>query len=360
MPDIKDDPSPQGHGQLVPTPNSERCLDTTQLYNLEQSFRCWCKSSKRPDHRISRDRILLIFLLIRYTGARLNEVLNLDFAKDFDSDRNTVRFCKRHASQELNSREVQIPKTISAEIQTIASDSAKRWPGGSMFRIDPAHVRRKFYQQSAMIGVPSRLGTPESIRKSRAVELMRNNMPLQVVQKILGHSNPSLAASYVEFSDTEISHVANYFADRENRRKTSARNSFFGKISTIHRGSIQTMVEVVSVSGNVIISVITSHSLSRLGLKPGMLITAEVKAPSIQLCIDQDAPNCSAENMFQGKVCRIAKNSTTAEVVVQLPDGTELCAVITEKIRKQMDIHNQAILWVFFGAFAVVLHVNDR
>ena len=184
-------------------------------------------------------------------------------------------------------------------------------------------------------------------------------MPLQVVQKILGHSTPNLAASYVEFSDTEISHVANYFADRENRRKTSARNSFFGKISTIRKGDIQTIVEVVSVSGNVITSIITSHSLTRIGLKHGMLITAEVKAPWIQLCKDQDAPKCSAENMFQGTVSRITKNRMTAEVVVRLPDGTELCAIITEKIRRQMDIHNQSTLWVFFDAFAVVLHINS-
>ena len=95
-----------------------------------------------------------------------------------------------------------------------------------------------FTNRPTTIGIPSSLGTPETIRKSRAVELMRSNMPLQVVQKILGHSTPNLAASYVEFSDTEISQVAKYFADRENNRKTSARNSFFGKINTIHKGAI--------------------------------------------------------------------------------------------------------------------------
>jgi molybdate transport system regulatory protein len=282
----------------------------------------------------------------------LNEVLSLDPAKDFDPDKNIVRFGKRQSGKELNSREVRIPGAISADIQALTR------PGGSTLRIDPAHVRRKFYEQAVSIGIPRGLGTPKTIRKSRAVELMRSNMPLQVVQKILGHSTPNLAASYAEFSDTEISHVAKYFADRENHRKTSARNSFFGKINAIYKGDIQTIVEVVSVSGNIITSIITSDSLARIGLQPGMLITAEVKAPWIQLCKDRKAPNCSAENIFQGTVCRIGKNRTTAEVVVQLPDGTELCAIITEKSRKQMDIHDQDILWVFFDAFAVVLRVD--
>ena len=288
----------------------------------------------------------------------MNEALSLDPASDFDLDNNIIRLGKRHGGKDFNSREVQIPGAISADIRTMTIDSASKWAGGSVFRIDPAHVRRKFYERAASITIPSSLGTPETIRKSRAVELMRSNMPLPVIQKILGHSTPNLAASYVEFSDTEIGHVAKYFADRENKRKTSARNSFFGKISTIRTGDIQALVEVVSVSGNVITSIITSGSLTRIGLKPGMLVTAEVKAPWIQLCKDRNAPNCSAENLFQGTVCRITKNRTTAEVVVRLPDSTELCAIITEKIRRQMDIQNEDLLWVFFDAFAVVLHVD--
>jgi molybdate transport system regulatory protein len=288
----------------------------------------------------------------------LNEVLSLDLSKDFDHDQHTIRFSKRHTGKDASSREVQIPETISADIRTMTADAELRWPGGSIFRIDPAHVRRKFYEQAVTIGVQRGLGTPETIRKSRAVELMRSNMPLQVVQKILGHSTPNLAASYVEFSDTEICQVARYFADRESNRKTSARNSFFGKINTIHKGEIQTVVEVLSVGGNIITTIITSHSLARLGLKPGMLITAEIKAPWIQLCKDRNAPICSADNMFQGTVCQVMNNHTTAEVVVRLSDGTELCAVISERTRKEMDIQNQDILWAIFDAFAVVLHVD--
>ena len=359
MPDIKDaPPPPPSHSRLLPVPDSERCLDTRQLQDLEHSFRQWVISSKRADHRNARDRVLLVFLIIRYTGARLNEVLSLDLSEDFDRDSNTIRFCKRHSGKDSNSREVQIPESISADIQAMTSDSDSRWPGGSVFRIDPAHVRRKFYEQAVAIGIQRSLGSPETIRKSRAVELMRSNMPLQVVQKIMGHSTPNLAASYVEFSDTEIGQVARYFADRENNRKTSARNSFYGKIYTILKGEIQTLVDVVSMSGNSITSIITNGSLARLGLKPGMLITAEVKAPWIQLYKSENAPNCSADNIFQGTVYQITKNRATAEIVVRLSDGTDLCAIITEKTRKQMDIQNQDILWALFDSFAVVIHVD--
>jgi molybdate transport system regulatory protein len=89
-----------------------------------------------------------------------------------------------------------------------------------------------------------------------------------------------------------------------------------------------------------------------------MLVTAEVKAPWIQLCRGDTAPICSAENIFSGVVSRITGSRTTAEVVVLLPDGTELCAIISEKSRRQMAIRDGDQLFAMFDALAVVLHVD--
>jgi molybdate transport system regulatory protein len=343
---------------LTPIPDSGRCLDAQRLYALEQSFREWVQSSGRADIRHARKRILLIFLIIRYTGARLNETLSLDLSKDFDGATGGIRFCKRHPDTETGCREVRIPEAVCEEIGSIAADLRSVWPEAAMLRVDPAHVRKSFYRRAEAICIHSSLGAPESIRKSRAVELMQSNMPLQVVQKILGQSTPNLTASLVEFSEAEISQVAKYFADRENNRKTSARNAFYGKISSIQRGSVQTAVEVITPSGNTVTSIITTNSLVRIGLKKGMLVTAEVKAPLIQLCAGQKAPNCSAENVFQGTVCEITGNRTTAEIVARLADGTELCAIISEKNRRQMAIRQGDVIWAFFNAFSVVLHVD--
>jgi molybdate transport system regulatory protein len=48
----------------------------------------------------------------------------------------------------------------------------------------------------------------------------------------------------------------------------------------------------------------------------------------------------------------------TSEVVVRLPDGTELCSVITEESAKRLDLKITDPLWVVFNAFAVVLHID--
>src|SRR4030065_2394677 len=72
------------HARIVSMPDEGQCLDTVQMNRLEQSFRSWAKGPLRADVRLSRRRILLIFLLIRYTGAKLREVLALNPFHDID------------------------------------------------------------------------------------------------------------------------------------------------------------------------------------------------------------------------------------------------------------------------------------
>ena len=74
-------PTVPDHARILTGPGSGRCLDTIQLNRLELAFREWADSRRRI-LGFSRKRVLLIFLLIRYTGARLNEVLDLDLKKD--------------------------------------------------------------------------------------------------------------------------------------------------------------------------------------------------------------------------------------------------------------------------------------
>jgi molybdate transport system regulatory protein len=227
-----------------------------------------------------------------------------------------------------------------------------------IFKIDPAHVRRKFYDCAEAAGIARELGTPEAIRRSRAVELMQSNVPLPVVQKIMGHSTPNLAASYVEFSDDEIRKVERFHVERENQRKTSARNSFFGKIDKVQIGDVQTAIEIVSIDGQKIYSVITNYSQGRLGLKTGSLVAAEVKAPWVVLYKGVEEPACTAENRFNGTVLRVLKGKVNSEVVVQITGNTELCSILTEKSRKMLKIEKGDTVWAVFNATTVVIHAD--
>ncbi|MHC1729105.1 MAG: TOBE domain-containing protein [Syntrophobacteraceae bacterium] len=350
--------SAKSHSRILSGSEPLRCLDLLQLQQLEESFRRWAKSPGKTSLQLSRKRIFLIFLLIRYTGARLNEVLSLDPSGDIDCDKQVVRFRKTGAGDNVPLREVQIPEMLSAEIRKILQELLLTKAHGKNFWVDPSHVRRKFYERAEAIGISRELGTPEIIRRSRAVELMQSDVPLPVVQKILGHSTPNLAASYVEFSDDEIQRAARYFADRESRRKTSARNAFFGKIDTVQIGDVQTVVELVSLGGSRVCSIITNYSQQRLGLKPGTLATAEVKAPWVALYKGEEEPHCSADNRYCGKVCRITRGKLMTEIIVRIPDSTELCSIITEKSKQTLNIKEDDTVWVAFSAFSVVIHTD--
>ena len=346
------------HGRIVSVPKGSRYLDPVQLNQLEQGFREWAQDTPRSDVRLSRKRILLIFLLIRYTGAKLNEVLALDPFRDINLDRQSVVFEKPDAAPDRPPREVQIPERLSQEIQTTLDDIAFKKSRGGLFNVDPGHVRRKFYERASACGFPKGLGGPDAIRKSRAVELMQSNMPLPVVQKILGHSTPNLTASFVSFSDDDIRQVAKFFLEKESYRKTSARNTFFGKISAIQKGDIQSKVELVTIGGDQVTTVITNHSLDRLGLKVGTLITAAVKASWVVLQKGDEEPKCTAENKFKGTIDRITKGQVLTEYVVHIADGTELCSLVTSETSRRLDLGENDPVWAIFNSFAAVLHLD--
>jgi molybdate transport system regulatory protein len=351
-------PETTSHARIVAVPDASRCLDTVQLNRLEQTFRQWTEGAARLDVRLSRKRILLIFLLIRYTGAKLNEVLALNPFQDIDPDKQSVIFGKADATPSRPPREVQMPESLSQEIQAALEDTVFKQSLGSLFNVDPGHIRRKFYERAVACGFPKELGGPDAIRKARAVELLQNSVPLPVVQRILGHSTPNLTAAFVSFSDEDIRRVTRFFMEKESRRKTSARNAFFGKISAIQRGDIQARVELVTIGGYCLTTVITNNSLARLGLKAGTLVTAEVKAPWVVLQKGDDEPECSAENKLHGTIDRIIKGKVTTEYVVRIPDGTELCSVVTSDSSRRLDLHENDSAWAIFNSFSVVLHLD--
>ncbi|RLB84298.1 MAG: transporter [Deltaproteobacteria bacterium] len=351
-------PKDINHVRILSAPDKKQCLDAVQLSQLEESFRKWAEGSQRRDVCLSRRRILLIFLLIRYTGGKLNEVLALDPFNDIDHDRQLVLFYNTDPDSETKSRQVQISESLSREIQSTLADPAFKDSFPNLFDIDPGFVRRKFYERAEACGFLKHLGGPEMIRKARAVELMHSNMPLPAVQMMLGHSTPNLTTSFVSFSKDEIRRIIKLFMERESSRKTSARNSFFGKIQEILSGTIQARVELATIGGYKVTTMITNESLEQLGLEKGKLITAEVKAPCVILQKTVEEPVCSAENRFNGIVVRINKGKVSSEYVIRISDGTDLCSIVSTKSAKYLRLKEGDTVWATFNCFSVVLHAE--
>jgi molybdate transport system regulatory protein len=347
-------PSAQSdHGRIVG--EASFGLDSLQLEQLEREFRSWAEGSKRADVILSRKRILLIFLLIRHTGAKLHEVLDLNPLDDIDHDRLMVTFGRSIPEQ---TRSVPLGEALAADIRSLLADESFRLAAGPTLSVDPAFVRRKFYERTQACGFPKNTGSPEMIRKSRGVELMQSNMPLPAVQMYLGHSTPNLTSAYVSFSEEDIRTITSSFLQRESLRKTSARNSFFGKITAIRPADIQAEVLLTTLDGHVISSVITLDSLHRLGLKTGRLATVEVKAPWVSLHKSENEPLCSAENRLPGIVTRIKRGRINTEYLLRIGPEAELCVITTTGSLHRLKLQEKDPVWAVFGSYATILRVD--
>jgi molybdopterin-binding protein len=68
--------------------------------------------------------------------------------------------------------------------------------------------------------------------------------------------------------------------------KVSARNLLKGSVVKIEKGAVNSVVYLKTDRGEEIVSVITNHSVDRLGLTPGKPAYAMVKASSVMVVVD--------------------------------------------------------------------------
>ncbi len=146
------------------------------------------------------------------------------------------------------------------------------------------------------------------------------------------------------------------FLERESAGQTSARNAFYGRVDKVLCGDIQATVNLFTLGGHRIQTVITLDSLRRLGIREGTFMVAEVKAPWLILVPGIKEPLVTCENRFHGTIRRVLAGLVTTEVTVELADGTELCAIVSSESARRMSMKEGDSAWAVFSAHAVVLH----
>ncbi|WP_243439452.1 TOBE domain-containing protein [Fundidesulfovibrio soli] len=333
-------------------PGEVKHLDFIHLHELTEAFRLWYEGAKSPARKRARGRIWMLYLLIRYGALKLGEALAVDDRADFDFERACVII------RGDSDREVQLPREISDTLARLLDDPMCASLRGEVFRLDQGFVRRKFYERAQECGIPKDFINPRVVRHSRAVELLRGGLPLQVVQAILGHQSITLTAQYVAFSDDDVSRIVNHYILKERKMKTSARNAFTGKVSNIRKGEILYEVELTTPSGLKVVSTITHDSMDTLKLELGSPVTATVKAPWVILVKDDMKFKTSARNKYAGKIVKITEGQIAAEVVVELPDGTKVCALVTDESVKSLELKVGDGICTLFKAFSVILNAE--
>jgi molybdate transport system regulatory protein len=355
-------PSPYGKppdpARIFNIPPEVKYLQPEQLTALTEAFRAWRLGAKGPSRRQARGRVWLTYLLLRFSAARLGEVLALDDRLHLDLAKGTVTLGRSGTGDEGGGRKIQVPEDLARELAEFLGDPANGGLAGQVFRLDQGYMRRQFRARADQCGLPRELANPRVLRNSRAIELLRQGVPLTIVQEILGQGTVNLTANFLTFADEDRERIVRFHIGRETRLRTSARNSFAGRVTRIKQGSLLTEVEMVSTGGYRVVSVITNDSLRHLSLRRGLPVTALVKAPWVLIARGQASEPMSADNRLPGRIIRIAADAISCEVIVALSDGTLVCALITRRSARDLALAVGQDVWTVFSSSAVILTVD--
>jgi len=139
--------------------------------------------------------------------------------------------------------------------------------------------------------------------------------------------------------------------------KTSARNQFLGKVLSVKEGAVNDEVVVEIVGGQKIVAIITHGSTVELGLKKDAEVFALVKSSSIILVAEDKDAKFSARNRLSGIVSRVQPGAVNTEVVVELPGGGSIAAIVTNESSKNLKLKTGHTISAIFKASSVILAV---
>lgn len=300
----------------------------------------WQKAeSAKGRIRISRRRIWLIFILLRYGGLRLKEIFRLG-PEDLDLSAGLARVWGE------NRRETPLPPAVVARMRQIWADWAPAHISARPFVCDASLIRRSFQRCATECDLSPGLLNVHSMRRNRGRELEAAGAGSTLADSFLGR-----AVSGEDLDKEAAATILRQIVQAEKNVRTSARNSFAGFIREIRPRGI--LVEAILESNALeIMAVITQGSRMRLNLAPGVAATAIVKAPFIRLLRPGEVRSPD-DNAFAGRITAARFDGMAAEIMVDLDAGPRLCAVRAGKAGNGLAIGGSVV--AAFNAFAVIL-----
>lgn len=148
-----------------------------------------------------------------------------------------------------------------------------------------------------------------------------------------------------------------YLLIRRMSMKTSARNHFLGKVSSIRKGAVNDEIELDITGGQKIVATITSESAANLGLQQGSEAFALVKASNVIILTDDTGARFSARNRLSGTISRLQPGAVNTEVVIELAGGASVAAIITHESATRLALKEGQQATALFKASSVIVGV---
>ena len=316
-------------------------LHTTALILAETWLWEQSQASLDTKTRMHRLRMWYIFMLLRYAGLRVVEILQL---------RHDALDCT-NAFVRTGDRLVPIPKTIARRLKPLWNETlfaSKDYP----LACDSSTIRKAFHHCSEACGLPKGLLTARSLRRNRMQELCKQGLPLPIVNMFLGRKTIQDFSPQLDPTTALTLLYDHIHADQI--MKTSARNVFQGRVESLKHQGILVQVHIQTAGGLKISALITDTSCNSLSLAPGVLVNASIKAPWVVILRSDQAR--FPENCYPGVVAQVRTDHTVTEVLVTLPEGSQVCCLQSYDPASPRIQEGDSIL-VYFKAFSVIVNL---
>lgn len=139
--------------------------------------------------------------------------------------------------------------------------------------------------------------------------------------------------------------------------KLSARNVFEGRVSAYWPGDVNAEVELDLGGGDRLVAIVTLASAQDLGMAVGKPVVALVNAPWVMVLTEQSGIRLSARNCLRGTVESVAVGAVNGEVVIALPGGAKVAAVVTREAMSELGLKPGVPATAVIKASHVVLGV---
>ncbi|MBV2235414.1 MAG: TOBE domain-containing protein [Sterolibacterium sp.] len=139
--------------------------------------------------------------------------------------------------------------------------------------------------------------------------------------------------------------------------KTSARNQFLGKVVAVKQGVVNDEIDLEVADGARIVAVVTRESTEGLGLKIGAEAFALIKASSVIVVTEEGGARFSSRNRISGKIARVQPGAVNSEVVIELPGGGAIAAVVTNESSQALGLAAGKQATALFKASSVIIGV---
>lgn len=170
-----------------------------------------------PDERVrflaaatncARAEVRTLCLTLAYTGCRISEALALT-ASSFEPQGGFIAIrCLKKRSRAVAFREVPVPETLLATIED-AHHLSRLNADERLWKLGRCRAWQLVKQVMAQAGISVGLhATPKGLRHGFGLHAIRCGVPLNLVQRWLGHASMTTTAIYLQAIGTEEREIA--------------------------------------------------------------------------------------------------------------------------------------------------------